>query len=491
MYDYWYMNETLFEKHDIFCPVCRSQITLFELRSSSYIVTKRELDGYASEYKWYSEGAEANDIHFHMYWTCPECIYTDKITNFFKIDESVITLFEADFREVFQRGLKTKDNFLVAVGNQIKMFSPYSYEYAVFQGLIYIYTLHKLEINADLYHKLGEAYLRLSWLFLNKSNTHSRTEINFGQLLLEHFETYEARFNDLKQETEHFKNTVINILHKNVNESNKEQIKYYYKNVKNFSTNIEKSINYISSLNTMFIDSNKKGRPTEPSEHTHKASLNDSLNHLKNHWSNLPTSERSSVLLANEHLKHALNTGYYNNDIQNICNACKVIVYGYEKLSAFSELDSFLESGLKVLYSLFTQLKKEIIELDAKRDKLTKRIESIKTDQLSSTSILKESLKDLEEILSQKKAHIRTIKIYSSEFKNSREKARKVVLAEELEMISSLISETDLNEKKEIISMLKEKNISEYAIENYFKEEKAPEKKVEKKSGLLGFLKGK
>lgn len=489
------MDTSVFESHIIYCPQCKTEQSHTELRSSSHVVSKKEQNGMPSEIKWYEESNSNINILYYYLWSCKNCFYTDKITNFFKAETAISEQLK-NYRRTAKELNRSSNSFLSTCTSYISLEKSQTYDKSLLQLYTYLFTLTKMPESAEINNLIGDIYLRASWLLKDSSvdkslEKQSISSNNFDEELHQKFEHLVQSFKKFELEIESFKTTTVNLLHKSVTDENKESLKEHYKHLKGFNTNLDKTVRYINSLNSKFTENTE----TIAQSGSKKAIVKEKtfegvLNELRKYWIDIPTNEKSALLGSNEFYRKAINTGYFGGNIQNLCNSFKVIIYGYEVLNEYSNLKEFLDGGLKLLYNLFKTLKADVIELEDKREKLKKRIDSINTDQLSSSSVLVESLAEIDTVLQLKRTNMRTIRDYSGQFKSTRDHAKEKLIKDELDLIDTLIDEKSLTSQEEAKSYLLSQNITPEVIERYFKTEAPSKKEKQKKSSLMGFLKG-
>ena len=91
---------------------------------------------------------------------------------------------------------------------------------------------------------------------------------------------------------------------------------------------LDKTLIYINSLNSTFVKNTESIDEAGSEKPVIKEkTFENVLNELRKYWIDVPTSEKSALLGANEYYRKAINTGFFGNNIQNLCSSFKIIIF--------------------------------------------------------------------------------------------------------------------------------------------------------------------
>ncbi len=161
-------KETPFVGVKVKCPFCQVESTQRYIKSRMYKDDVVEEDSHVAVYAW--ENPEFGSIrpNFYHIWHCPTCHYCDEKETFRGEDKSGGKL--ELIKEKLLIHSRMPNSVISNMGSNIHFDADlYHVDSAILAHLLAIYAQELLSVNMRQYPKLARFYLRLAWLFREKS----------------------------------------------------------------------------------------------------------------------------------------------------------------------------------------------------------------------------------------------------------------------------------------------------------------------------------
>lgn len=186
------------------CPVCGKESLHIFLKDRTYVIERREEDGYISKYHWVDPHYTRYNLHQYFFWHCIHCKFTEEKSTFLKKPSELL------FR---QKQLIKKYREVYSKNPVIEHLSRYiNYPYTDFLSQV---SLHYLAIyiqqvvgesDPDLL-KIARYYHRLYWMFQTietNKNSMERSKIydeykKYYEMMQSNFMNALANLEDLNQ----------------------------------------------------------------------------------------------------------------------------------------------------------------------------------------------------------------------------------------------------------------------------------------------------
>ncbi len=161
-------KDTPFVGVKVKCPFCAVESTQRYIKSRMYKEEGIEEDSHVSVYTW--ENPEFGEVrpNFYYIWHCPNCHYCDEKEIFRGEDNSGGKL--ELIKEKLLIHSRMPNSIIANMGSNIHFdVDRYQVDSAILAHLLAIYAQELLSVNMRQYPKLARFYLRLAWLYREKS----------------------------------------------------------------------------------------------------------------------------------------------------------------------------------------------------------------------------------------------------------------------------------------------------------------------------------
>jgi methyl-accepting chemotaxis protein len=475
------------------CPICYVSSDQSTLKSSAYIVTQKEQDGFVTQYNWHDKDFEKINPGFYEILTCPKCHYSHFSKEFLKIEKF------SDFHNSYLQSYKEIRNESDIVFQKIVTFlsknTVPSTERTIAQLLIMIQTISHMTPNPESNYIKGKLFLRVAWLFRSGITVNSDINLlldntyNLQTAFRENFDPLQTEFISFEQNVNKFQENILHTLHKFIDEENKDKVKELYKQIRILNTNLEKSTKLLHEQFEEISNIAFREKDHESFDNPEQT-IDEFLHDLKQYWPLVPSSETFALKQVTVFLTRALNNGYFQDNLHEKTNTYKVITYSFQKLELYKEELDFLTQTLRTLFDEFKYKREKVSDLLSKRDSIQERIDKIKTQELSSTTVLKESLSEMDLTINKLKSEMNLLRDFSKQFKKLRIETQKKYLKKYVPKIEKALSKLEHVNSKIVTKLLAKNGFSHELIELYLKNYFGMEEESSPKKGLIGFLKG-
>ncbi|MBI3098007.1 MAG: DUF2225 domain-containing protein [Planctomycetes bacterium] len=144
------------------CPVCGRDVTNRYIKTKSYIVQNRDVDGRIIDVRWLNPEFQHVRVQDYMLWVCPHCGYADTKGAFRDGEERDrhFDLMKDKLLEATRAGEPVIESLRSGIHYADEIITP---ESAVNAHLLAIYTRQLLSPNLRPHERLAQFYLRLGW----------------------------------------------------------------------------------------------------------------------------------------------------------------------------------------------------------------------------------------------------------------------------------------------------------------------------------------
>lgn len=459
----------IYEENAI-CPLCKKMQTFPNIRHQSYSVIKTDPDTHSNIIKWsHTSYNDINPNHYYI-WTCSDCLYTDKISNFKSTKQNNDEI--SRFRDISGTMFKSHDRVFDELGTYING-TPTLHEKALAQHLLYIYVLEQSIMTVTVHNELGKIYLRTAWLFRDDKPTHSVSIPDIlSDFFTEQFSFYLNEFNVFQKAS--------NVFSESISEKQKELCSLgdtvtslLEEDINSFQDEINVHVKKLNQLHqTMLVSHRKRMDKIHETGSHEKESLMSILQLVRFDWKAIPDTEEAAILKSNMHYRKALKLGLHQETPAKLFQLFQVVAYGYYRSQHYKTLltycDEITESFNSVKLQLTNtigiakrktmHLEKKII--DAKNSKIKMFENDIEQDKALKTQIIKTR--------ETAKKGLKLLQENVETFKNIRKRTFNRFQEKEFERMINIVKQNPNQSKSEYLELVKKEQIPPSIIKKYF-----------------------
>ncbi len=412
-------NLTPFIEKKVKCPVCGEESLHIFLKDRTFVIERREEDGFISKYYWVKPEYSRYNLHQYFFWHCVHCKFTEEKSTFLKPPQE-LTLRQKYLIKRY-RSLYQEDPVINHLSRYIR------YPYTDFLSQV---SLHYLAIyiqqfigehEAD-FLKIARFYHRLYWMFqAAESPTKPNDRTNLVEEYLEYYKLIQSNFvnglasleelhqwldKQIRLEKEQGLSGWINF---------EEQLGQLYKTMIQHMDDILMRLNEYDKIGSEMrkIVSSESGDQLSTPFHEYGSYI-EFLQQVTTYWPTIPLDKQAVIRSAIEAYQDIIRNKILEDKKLKLFQVFKYVIHFYLKLQDYEN----------AFYMTQRLLDKANAFRDAAERRL-KRLQVIQDDRVDSR-LLAEYIQKTEEVIHQ--YSLKRDSIQEAKIENDYKKAREIYL---------------------------------------------------------------
>jgi hypothetical protein len=296
------VTRNIFVEQNVQCPVCSVRVPLKYPNPRLYVADTRDTDSRVTTYRWLEGYSDTTVPHFHPVWQCPQCYFA-------AFNESILNpkgAKENYLREGF-KALPGDAMFWMADLHKLVPKEDMDLQGAFAKHLIAAFAAQLPEVEKRDHAKLARLYLRIAWLYREAEEMAGGGGANLGSLgeMYSTSGTFRGVAAQLKTEMA----ALVEAAKKRIKERDALGITLnpYTKVIQNLHVRVAELAKLSDMLESAVETDNKTLTSSAASSATASlANIKKATLEVKNHWSDVPVSEREAMIKAIEAFERAI-----------------------------------------------------------------------------------------------------------------------------------------------------------------------------------------